>query len=106
VTLIEPGPFATDWGGPSARHSAAIDAYQPAHDAMAAFRASMRGTLGDPSATADAVLQIVDAPQPPLRFFLGEVALQIAEEAYEGRLAQWREWQSVAATTQGRAQTA
>jgi NAD(P)-dependent dehydrogenase (short-subunit alcohol dehydrogenase family) len=106
VTLIEPGPFATDWGGPSARHSPALAAYQPAHDAMAAFRASMRGTLGDPSATAEAVLQIVDAQEPPLRFFLGDVALGIAEEAYEGRLAEWREWQPVAAIAQGRAQPA
>jgi NAD(P)-dependent dehydrogenase (short-subunit alcohol dehydrogenase family) len=63
-----------------------------------------RATVFETVARAHA--EIVDAPQPPLRFFLGDVAMQIAEEAHEGRLAQWREWQSVAATAQGRAQPA
>jgi NAD(P)-dependent dehydrogenase (short-subunit alcohol dehydrogenase family) len=101
VTLIEPGPFSTDWGGASARYSEPLDAYEPAHAAMRERRASSRGTLGDPSATAAAVLQVVDADDPPLRLFLGDVALGMAETAYEARLAGWREWQPVAELAQG-----
>jgi NAD(P)-dependent dehydrogenase (short-subunit alcohol dehydrogenase family) len=101
VTLIEPGPFSTDWGGASARYSEPLDAYEPAHAAMLERRASSRGTLGDPSATAAAVLQVVDADDPPLRLFLGDVALGMAEAAYEARLAGWREWQPVAELAQG-----
>src|SRR3954449_6642145 len=33
VTLVEPGGFATDWGGASARHSKALDAYRAGHAA-------------------------------------------------------------------------
>jgi NAD(P)-dependent dehydrogenase (short-subunit alcohol dehydrogenase family) len=105
VTLIEPGPFATDWGASSARHSSPLEAYVPAHEAMDAFRASMRHTLGDPEATAAAVLQIVDADQPPLRAFLGSVALGMVEQDYEGRLTTWREWQPVAELAQGPARS-
>jgi NAD(P)-dependent dehydrogenase (short-subunit alcohol dehydrogenase family) len=103
VTLIEPGPFATDWGGASARHSVQLEAYSPAHEAMGAFRASMRGSLGDPGATAEAVLRIVDADEPPLRAFLGSGALGMVEQDYESRLETWREWQPIAQLAQGQA---
>src|SRR5919206_593383 len=47
---------------------------------------------GDPTASAAAVLQVVDAEEPPLRLFLGEAPLTIATRDYESRLASWREW--------------
>jgi hypothetical protein len=34
-------------------------------------------TKGNPDATADAVLQVVDAERPPLRFLLGRDGLPI-----------------------------
>lgn len=104
VTLIEPGPFATDWGGASARHSARHDAYAPAHEAMDAYRASHRGTLGDPRATAEAIMRVVDADEPPLRMFLGNSALAMVEPDYQSRLDTWREWQPVAELAQGTAE--
>ena len=55
---------------------------------------------GDPAATRDAVLLLVDTPNPPLRMFLGEAPLGIATADYESRLAIWREWQPVAAGAQ------
>jgi NAD(P)-dependent dehydrogenase (short-subunit alcohol dehydrogenase family) len=99
VTLIEPGGFSTDWGGASARHSAELDAYAPAHEASRQRRAG--NTPGDPNASAAAVLRIVDADPPPLRAFFGSAPLGIAEADYEGRLATWREWQPVAELAQG-----
>lgn len=101
VTLIEPGPFSTDWGGSSARHSEPLDAYEAEHEAMRERRASSRGMLGDPAATATAVLRVVDAEDPPLRLFLGGAALAMAEGAYERRLAGWREWQPLSELAQG-----
>lgn len=41
---------------------------------------------GDPAATRDAVLLLVDTPNPPLRMFLGEAPLGIATADYESRL--------------------
>jgi NAD(P)-dependent dehydrogenase (short-subunit alcohol dehydrogenase family) len=101
VTLIEPGPFSTDWGGASARTSTPLDVYAAAHDAMRRRRAGARDTLGDPTATAGAVLRLVDAEDPPLRLFLGAGPLALVEDLYERRLATWREWQPVAELAQG-----
>ena len=100
VTLIEPTGYATDWAGSSAKHATPLPAYEQVREQAAQARAR-RFTPGDPSATRDAVLTLVDTPNPPLRLFLGEAPLGIATADYESRLATWREWQPVAAAAQG-----
>jgi len=65
VTLIEPGAYATDFDSPSSLKIA------PGMDAYADLRQRVFGGLsqaerGDPHATAEAILTIVDAEQPPL----------------------------------------
>jgi NAD(P)-dependent dehydrogenase (short-subunit alcohol dehydrogenase family) len=102
VTLIEPGGFSTDWGGSSARHAEAIEDYGEVHEASQRRRAGGASSAGDPTASAEAVMRIVDADEPPLRCFFGSAPLAIAERDYEGRLATWREWQPVAEVAQGR----
>jgi NAD(P)-dependent dehydrogenase (short-subunit alcohol dehydrogenase family) len=99
VTLIEPGGFSTDWGGSSARHAERLDAYAALHEASQQRRAG--NTPGDPTASAEAVMKIVDADEPPLRAFFGSTPLSVAEKDYEGRLETWREWQPVAELAQG-----
>jgi NAD(P)-dependent dehydrogenase (short-subunit alcohol dehydrogenase family) len=99
VTLIEPGGFATDWGGSSAKRSEPLDAYAPIHEASQRRRAGNKP--GDPHASAEAVMRIVDAEVPPLRVFFGSAPLAIAERDYESRLSTWREWQPVAELAQG-----
>jgi NAD(P)-dependent dehydrogenase (short-subunit alcohol dehydrogenase family) len=100
VTLIEPSGYSTDWAGPSAKHATVLPAYEPVHEQAVRARAR-RFTPGDPGATRDAVLRLVDSPNPPLRLFLGEAPLGIATADYESRLASWRAWQPVAAAAQG-----
>jgi NAD(P)-dependent dehydrogenase (short-subunit alcohol dehydrogenase family) len=100
VTLIEPSGYSTDWAGSSARHAAELPAYEPVREQAAQARAG-RFTPGDPGATREAVLTLVDTPDPPLRLFLGEAPLGIAAADYESRLAAWRAWQPVAAAAQG-----
>jgi NAD(P)-dependent dehydrogenase (short-subunit alcohol dehydrogenase family) len=99
VTLIEPGGFATDWGGSSARRAMPNDAYHEVREARERQRAGALG--GDPTATAEALMRVVDADPPPLRVFLGSAPLAIAERDYAGRLATWHEWQPVAELAQG-----
>ena len=99
VTLIEPGGFSTDWGGASAKHAETLSAYAELHEASQQRRAG--NTPGDPVASAEAILRIVDAEQPPLRTFFGSAPLGIAQADYESRLATWREWQPVAELAQG-----
>ena len=101
VTLIEPGGFSTDWGGSSAKHADVLDAYADMHEASRQRRARGASAAGDPTASAEAVMRIVDADEPPLRAFFGTAPLGIAERDYEGRLATWREWQPVAEIAQG-----
>lgn len=101
VTLIEPGGYATDWGGSSARHATPLPAYDEYRKEAQAARAARVASPGDPAASSTAVLQVVDAEQPPLRVFLGAAPLGIAEADYESRLAAWREWQPVAVAAHG-----
>ena len=97
VTLIEPGGFATDWRGPSAKHSERNGAYAEVWEA----RERAFGAPGDPAATRSALLKVVDAEHPPLRVFFGRAPLEIATRDYESRLASWREWQQVAVEAHG-----
>jgi len=101
VTLIEPGGFSTDWAGSSSKHSEQLSAYAEAHEEAERLRAQRVSKSGDPKASARAVLKIVDAKNPPLRVFFGELPLQLAKADYENRLKTWEEWQPVAVVAQG-----
>jgi NAD(P)-dependent dehydrogenase (short-subunit alcohol dehydrogenase family) len=101
VTLVEPGAFSTDWAGASAKHSVEHPAYAEMHRATAEARAKRAGNPGDPEATREAILRVVDAEEPPLRVFFGEAPLAIATADYEQRLKTWNEWQPVALIAQG-----
>jgi NAD(P)-dependent dehydrogenase (short-subunit alcohol dehydrogenase family) len=90
VTLIEPAGYSTDWSGKSAVRAEEIAAYEPVREKRRAMTRSRK--QGDPNATADAILRIVDAPNPPLRFLLGSVGLPLIRKDYEGRLAEWDAW--------------
>lgn len=99
VTLIEPAGYATEWGGPSAKRAKELPAYQGARDAIAAFRS--KNNPGDPEATGQAILKIVDAPQPPLRVFFGSAGLPMTRTEYLKRLANWEMWNDLAVEAQG-----
>jgi NAD(P)-dependent dehydrogenase (short-subunit alcohol dehydrogenase family) len=101
VTIIEPGAFATDWGGSSAKRSERNPAYDGVREKAAAARAKRVSSSGQPAASSAAVLAVVDADEPPLRIFPGEAPLGIATADYESRLATWREWQDVAVAAGG-----
>jgi NAD(P)-dependent dehydrogenase (short-subunit alcohol dehydrogenase family) len=102
VTIIEPGGYSTDWGGASARHADPLPAYDEYREKAAEARKARVGTPGDPTATRDAVLKVVDAAEPPLRVFLGDGPLATATQDYESRLAEWREWEPVSIAAHGK----
>jgi NAD(P)-dependent dehydrogenase (short-subunit alcohol dehydrogenase family) len=101
VTLVEPGAFSTDWAGSSSKHSAEHPAYAEVHRTTQENRKRRASSPGDPEATREAILRVVDAEEPPLRVFFGEVPLAIATADYEQRLKTWNEWQPVALIAQG-----
>jgi NAD(P)-dependent dehydrogenase (short-subunit alcohol dehydrogenase family) len=101
VTIIEPGAYSTDWGGASAKHATADPAYEAFREKAAEQRKARAGNPGDPVATREAVLEVVDAENPPLRIFFGNGPLAIATKDYESRLATWREWEPVSIAAHG-----
>lgn len=101
VTLVEPGGFDTDWAGPSSKRAAELPDYAEAHEEANRRRAQRMPTPGDPTASAKAILRVVDASPPPLRVFFGEMPLTLAKADYASRIANWEEWQPVAELAQG-----
>ncbi|MGV0788288.1 SDR family oxidoreductase [Mycolicibacterium sp. XJ2] len=101
VTLIEPGGYSTDWAGSSSRRSTPLPDYQEVHEEADRIRSQRMAKPGDPQASARALLKVVDAENPPLRVFFGELPLQLAKADYENRLKTWEEWQPVAVEAQG-----
>jgi NAD(P)-dependent dehydrogenase (short-subunit alcohol dehydrogenase family) len=101
VTLIEPAGYSTDWSGSSAVRSAPLPAYDEAREAAARSRAQRFTEPGNPVATRNAILTLVDSDNPPLRLFLGQSPLRIAVADYGSRLASWGQWQQVAEAAQG-----
>lgn len=102
VTLIEPGAYATDFGSPSSlKITPGIDAYADLRKRI--FGGLSSADRGDPQATAEAILKIVDSENPPLRFALGSSVLPMARDTYAGRLATWEAWEAVSNSAQGNA---
>jgi NAD(P)-dependent dehydrogenase (short-subunit alcohol dehydrogenase family) len=101
VTIVEPGGFATDWAGPSAAHATPIAAYDGVRNVVRERFARLAGSPGDPEATGPAILQIVDADEPPLRFFLGRGPLELTRAEYAQRLATWEQWDEVSLEAHG-----
>lgn len=102
VTLIEPAGYSTDWSGSSAKHATPIAAYDEFREEAMRQRARRNSVPGDPVASRDAVLAVVDAEEPPLRIFFGDGPLAIAEKDYQSRLATWHKWEPVSIAAHGK----
>lgn len=100
VTLLEPGAYATSFtSDASLKRADSLDVY-------ADLRKKVLGGLadaarGNPLATASAILQVVDAEHPPLRFIFGDQTLPITRDAYAARLATWESWKDISNAAQG-----
>ena len=99
VTVVEPGGYATDWGGASAAHSDPIAVYDGVRKALGEQMSGME--IGDPAAVGGALLQVVDAEQPPLRIIFGGSPLPLVQHVYGERLKTWEDWAAVSQAAQG-----
>jgi len=101
VTIIEPGAYATEFGGPdSLKFATGLDIYADLKTHLFERLKSME--RGDPEATPEAIFKIVDAANPPLRFNLGSHNLPSIRAAYAERLATWQAWEAVSNSAQGK----
>jgi NAD(P)-dependent dehydrogenase (short-subunit alcohol dehydrogenase family) len=96
VTIVEPGPFRTDWAGRSLK----VSARQIADYASTAGarRSSIQGYSGsqpgDPVRAANAIISVVETSPPPLHLVLGGVAFDAAMSKVQSlrqELDSWRE---------------
>ncbi|MBA2813305.1 SDR family NAD(P)-dependent oxidoreductase [Streptomyces sp. KM273126] len=99
VTLVEPGSFDTDWVDSSAVQATPNPAYKQLHTALEALRDTRQPA--DPAAAGRALLQIVDAEQPPLRVLFGSQPVDIVKGLYAQRLQTWADWEHVSRAAQG-----
>ena len=90
VTLVEPTGYTTDWAGASSVQASQIPAYDWVRTAREEGWANVR--RGDPEATGPAILEIVDAAEPPLRVFFGDGPLEMIKTEYASRIAGWERW--------------
>ncbi len=101
VTALAPGQFRTDWAGRSMdRTERSIRDYDSVMDPIRLARQAKSGHQpGDPSKAAQALLQVVEAEQPPARLFLGDDALALVSQKL-GRMAEeLAAWETLSRST-------
>ena len=96
VTIIEPGPFRTDFLGRSG-----VEAKQTIADYQATagktreyFRTQAGKQAGDPQRAVEAIVAAVSAPKPPRHLLLGKLALarfRQKMEEFQKEAAAWEE---------------
>lgn len=98
VTLIEPGGVRTDWAGASMHVADIRSVYRPTVGLIAEYAAS--GTRrSEPVKTAQAILQITQIDDPPLRLLLGSDAFTSARAADEAKIASDERWKDLTLST-------
>jgi NAD(P)-dependent dehydrogenase (short-subunit alcohol dehydrogenase family) len=99
VTIIEPTPYDTDW----VYGSKEVAAPNPAYDHIRAWwDEHFKGmTKADPEGVRQAMLDLVDPHEPPLRLLLDSYGLPVVEAVYAQRLATWKAWEKVTDAADG-----
>jgi short-subunit dehydrogenase len=99
VTLVEPNGYATDWSGASSFRSQPMEVYDPIRKSFSEL--ATPDIFGVPESTVNAIMQLVDTTNPPLRLLLGKIAYPAVRKSYEDRLASFEHWKEVSATAHG-----
>jgi NAD(P)-dependent dehydrogenase (short-subunit alcohol dehydrogenase family) len=102
VTIVEPGAFRTNWSSNAAivRSKRVIDAYAASAGRVRAGLTKLDGRQsGDPAKAAQAILSVVDAPNPPLRLPLGADAVAALGQKLASMTKELEQWRAVAEAT-------
>ncbi|NKY88546.1 oxidoreductase [Nocardia veterana] len=100
VTIVEPGPFRTDFAGRSIRWADSMPEYEPIFaEERRRFQAQDGTQPGDPARAAAAILRAVEMDEPPLRLPLGPEAFAGIRATLTQRLADLDELEPWAADT-------
>ncbi|MYW91210.1 oxidoreductase [Amycolatopsis rubida] len=96
VTAIAPGSFRTDWAGRSmVRTVRSVPDYDQVMNPVREHRLAASGKqLGNPRKAAEAVLHVLDVPNPPAHLVLGSDALRLianGRAAVDKEISEWAE---------------
>jgi NAD(P)-dependent dehydrogenase (short-subunit alcohol dehydrogenase family) len=97
VTAIEPGPFRTDFLGRSGKLAKVeLPEYtETAGKAREYLKTQSGKQPGDPQRAVEAVIEVVNSPEPPVHLILGKVALT----RFRDKISRWQEeiaaWEKV-----------
>jgi len=99
VTVVEPGPFRTDFLGRSGVEAKEVipDYAQSAGVARQYLNTQSGKQPGDPQRAVDAIIAAVSAPKPPKHLLLGKIALKRWKNRLEEWSAELAEWESTTA---------
>jgi len=96
VTIVEPGPFRTDFLGRSgvAAKNIIPDYAETAGKTREYFNSQAGKQAGDPQKAIEAIVSAVEAPKPPRHLLLGKLALeryQAKVAAFQADIDAWKE---------------
>jgi hypothetical protein len=103
VTIVEPSDFRTGFRDACHKRANPIAAYEEAF-AADLDRLSTRHSgseAGDPRRAAAALLELIDDPDPPLRFLLGNRAYDVLSGHHRRQLEEWAARESLARSVDG-----
>lgn len=101
VSIVEPGPFRTEFAGRSMTFAEPIDDYRdtPAGALRTRFRAQDGNQPNDPARAAEAIIALVDRPDSPLRLPLGPEAVTRIRAKLTAQLDDLAAWEDVSMNT-------
>jgi NAD(P)-dependent dehydrogenase (short-subunit alcohol dehydrogenase family) len=102
LTIVEPGPFRTDFlSGSLGMAAQIIPDYSATAGKARADRDTRNGNQpGDPSRAADAIVQAVTTANPPLHLVLGAWAFERVSQKVEALRKDMEEWRAVSFSTE------
>ncbi|WP_306205646.1 SDR family NAD(P)-dependent oxidoreductase [Actinoplanes sp. RD1] len=100
VLIVEPGAFRTEFGGRRLHRSRRLDAYETSVGPTRRAVDGMDGTQpGDPRRAAEAIVEVLGSPEPPLRLALGDDAVDAIAATHGQRGRELRTWEKVSRST-------
>jgi short-subunit dehydrogenase len=101
VTIVEPGPFRTDFLGSSLTTTQKrFPEYEQTAGKTRTDAEKRDGKQqGDPVLGVEAIIQAITSENPPLRLLLGELAYEKANEKLKQLQTEFKEWKEVSLAT-------
>lgn len=104
VTIVEPGPFRTDFLTPRSLRlgQKCIADYDDRRSALFAAVEERNGRQpGDPAKLAEAIVSLAQTDSPPLRFLAGSVAVNAVDAKLFGMRNELERWRELSLSTDG-----